>query len=97
MKWRSIVAIVVVSIVMVLRTAAFASPPDPDWIAGFWDNGDHDDAVILITSTAAIADVRPGFTAAPVRLVVAEVELSCPSARSTFPLSPQRPRAPPAL
>ncbi len=96
MKWRSAISVVVVSIVMVLRMAAYASPPDPSWIAGFWDDGDHDDAIILITHTAATTDVRPPFDAAPTRLVVARIEGSRPSAAPARPLSPQRPRAPPA-
>ncbi len=96
MKWRRAVAIVVVGIVLVLRTAAYASPPDPSWIAGFWDNGDHDDAVILITSTAAIADGRPALNAEPPRFVVARIDASRSNTSEAVPLGAQRPRAPPA-
>jgi hypothetical protein len=28
---------------------AHASPPDPTWIAGLYDDADHDDAVLAVT------------------------------------------------
>src|SRR5437879_105741 len=40
---------------------AYASPPDPAWIAGFWDDGDYDDVVLLATSGVSLADPRPSY------------------------------------
>jgi hypothetical protein len=40
--------VVLVTIVAVLIPLAAASPPDPTWIAGFWDDGDFDDLVVLV-------------------------------------------------
>jgi hypothetical protein len=42
----------------VLWPFAYASPIDPTWIDGFWDDGDHDDVVILVTSMATAADMN---------------------------------------
>ncbi len=95
-SWRHAVAIVVVSIVLALRTAAYASPPDPSWIAGFWDDGDHDDAVILVTSIPAIADARPPLDAAPARVVVAGMDRSRATTVRVRALGRERPRAPPS-
>src|SRR5215471_4982647 len=43
---------VVLSLVL-LPTIAFASPPDPSWIAGFYDGADGDDVVSLVYETSA--------------------------------------------
>jgi len=28
------------------------SPPDPTWFAGFWDDGDYDDVILLSSAQA---------------------------------------------
>lgn len=65
------VAGIVVSVLLVLRAMAFASPPDPSWVAGFWDDGDYDDVVILITATAGVAESSPGLDVRPIGAIVA--------------------------
>src|SRR5438034_10565025 len=50
---------------------AYASPPDPAWIAGFWDDGDYDDVVLLATSGVSIADPRPSYEPESVAVVIA--------------------------
>ena len=44
---------------VVLTPLAYASPPDPVWISGFFDEGDHDDVVVLVVSTGAALDPFP--------------------------------------
>jgi hypothetical protein len=78
-----------------LTPLAYASPPDPSWIRGVYDDDDYDDVVVLITSTAA--------TTAPVTVV--ELRLLPPLAGMaaqrtdgpvpTRPFSPLQSRAPP--
>jgi hypothetical protein len=36
-----------------LTPLGYASPPDPSWIGGMYDDADYDDIVNLITSAAA--------------------------------------------
>jgi hypothetical protein len=43
---------------------AQASPPDPSWIPGIYDDADHDDVVLLLTSDSAAA--TPAAFATPV-------------------------------
>lgn len=44
----------------VLPALAHASPPDPTWIAGIYDDGDLDDVVALIaTGSAELTAARP--------------------------------------
>jgi hypothetical protein len=45
--------LVLIATLVALTPAAFASPPDPTWIAGLYDNGDHDDVILLVTSTSS--------------------------------------------
>src|SRR5215470_17118396 len=54
----------IVVTLMLLPTIAFATPPDPWWIAGIFDGGDGDDIVTLVYETsasnvAAVSPVRP--------------------------------------
>jgi hypothetical protein len=49
------------------RTISYASPLDPTWIEGFWDDDDYDDTVFHTTSfgvaeTAPICALRPHWT-----------------------------------
>jgi hypothetical protein len=48
-------ALVTVSLIALaaLTPLAHASPVDPTWVAGFWDNGDFDDVVLFICGIAA--------------------------------------------
>jgi hypothetical protein len=78
-----------------LTPLAYASPPDPSWIRGIYDDDDYDDVVVLITSAAAVT--------APV--LVVEIRLLPPLAGlapqrtdgpvPTRPFSPLQSRAPP--
>ena len=43
---------IIVALIL-LPAVAFASPPDPSWIAGIYDGADGDDSVILVYETAA--------------------------------------------
>jgi hypothetical protein len=80
-----------------LVALAYASPPDPPYLAGIWDNADYDDIVVLVTSSLGstntletIDPVRP-FIGIPLMLPMEET----PS--PTACLSLHSPRAPPAL
>ncbi|HEV8441102.1 MAG TPA: hypothetical protein VGT40_23685 [Methylomirabilota bacterium] len=45
-----------VSVLMALTALAYASPPDPAWVAGVYDEADHDDVVVLIVSGSALVE-----------------------------------------
>ena len=44
---------------ILLPPLAFASPPDPSWVAGFYDGADGDDIVSLIYETSAANQTAP--------------------------------------
>jgi hypothetical protein len=51
---RGVVALLLVALVLVLTPAAYADPPDPTWIGGYWDDDDFDTVVVFIASAFAI-------------------------------------------
>lgn len=68
---RRVAALLLVAVGLLLRPLAAASPPDPTWIAGVYDDADLDNVVVLaggLTALGADADavrLRPDLDAAP--------------------------------
>jgi hypothetical protein len=54
---RLTVLLVLVPALALLTPLALASPPDPAWIQGIYDDGDFDNIVVLVTWTAAAIDL----------------------------------------
>ena len=99
MRWpwaRLLPAVVLLLTVTSVAPLAEASPPDPTWIAGLYDNGDSDDAIMAITSAAAVVVAPAAEGAAPTLVVIGSIR------DSRAPLAPPRaqfahqPRSPPA-
>jgi hypothetical protein len=92
-----ILLVVLVSILPVsLPILAYASPPDPSWIPGVYDDDDYDDVVMLVAS--GTGHVTP-TTLADLRSVLPLVEClprSSERVSGAFSASAVRPRAPPA-
>src|SRR5215510_7940542 len=52
-RGRAVYTVLLVVMTLVLLPAiAFATPPDPWWIAGIYDGGDGDDIVTLVYETS---------------------------------------------
>jgi hypothetical protein len=56
MKFRQSMLLVLVSVLAVSTPLALASPPDPTWIGGMYDDADFDDVVILLTTGAGAVE-----------------------------------------
>ncbi len=54
-----LVALLILIAIAALTPLAHASPPDPTWVAGLWDDGDHDDVILLVCATAATVHSAP--------------------------------------
>ena len=91
---RSFCALVLVSFIVGLTPAAYADPPDPTWIGGFWDDDDFDNVVAFIASTCAVA-VLYTVDADPRWAPIARVELCEPNSAPSPLRSVASPRAPP--
>jgi hypothetical protein len=88
--------LVVVGSRVLLGPLAEASPPDPTWVAGVWDDGDFDDVVGQITALASTADALG--TPAPQRPApCGAVVVDLVGATPLLWRSPVQDRAPPLL
>ena len=47
------------AVLVALTPLAYATPPDPVWVSGFFDDDDGDAVVFLITSSTATLDPFP--------------------------------------
>ena len=59
---RRFVGFCLVAALLALVPAAHASPPDPSWIPGLYDNADFDDVVLLITSGHGAIEPERGWS-----------------------------------
>jgi hypothetical protein len=85
-----------VAVLGMLVALAYATPPDPTYLGGFWDNADYDDVVILVTSAIGSTDTHTDSDLTRL-LVVAPV---LPGEEERLPAalrSPHSPRAPPVV
>jgi len=53
---RLLVADCVIAILAVSVAFAYASPPDPSWIPGIYDDHDYDDVLGMVTDEAGVSD-----------------------------------------
>lgn len=95
-RWAKLPILLLTALLLTLTPLAYADPPDPTWVLGFWDDDDFDDVVGYITSATALLQ-------AP---VTCELHRPCPEVMKsavvlTFVLSVSRPasspRAPPII
>ncbi|HEV8438559.1 MAG TPA: hypothetical protein VGT40_10735 [Methylomirabilota bacterium] len=96
MDFRRVLAVVVLGALVALTVLADATPPDPVWVTGVYDDGDFDDVVGLIVAGAALAE-PPAPAPEPLRPLA--VSLGSPP-RVTAPggsaSAPNPVRAPPS-
>ena len=52
MRTRALIALWLVLVLASLTPLARLSPPDPTWFAGFWDDRDYDDVILLSSAQA---------------------------------------------
>jgi hypothetical protein len=93
---RSVIALLLVLIVGGLTPLAHATPVDPTWVAGFWDNGDFDDVVLLVCATAAAVHPAPSLPDSG-RVLVGTLSAPDPGAPPVHVTAPAATRAPPRI
>jgi len=81
----------------VLTSMAYASPPDPSWINGFYDGGDFDDVVEQVASGSGVIELTPFAELLALPPLTAWVIQGADSFVPIQPSSSLPPRAPPAL
>jgi hypothetical protein len=91
---RSLLLLVAAVLLTALVPVAYATPPDPTWIAGYWDDGDFDSAVLFLVSACAVA-VSPAPDAAPHWGELTGIDVSQPCGARVTSRAAASPRAPP--
>ena len=74
---RALLVPVLIAVLIGLTPAAYADPPDPAWVGGFWDDDDFDNTVVIIANAFAI-DAWGPVDAGPVFAPVGRVEPADP-------------------
>ena len=97
MRSRGLVAGLLLGVLLALPPCAHASPTDPTWIPGFYDNNDYDDVILFITGAVTAAN---SHSAAPIWLITVCLGLIAPGRPARVSAGPRRSvstRAPPRL
>ena len=89
-----LLTLLLVLVIVGMALLTYATPPDPTWLGGYWDDDDFDDVVILLDGMAAVV---PSLTVdpAPSIEVVAVVECHEPLLAGISVDESASPRAPP--
>jgi len=94
---RPSLAIVLCILISSLSVLAYASPPDPSWVRGIYDDADFDDVICLIAANAGlIADTAWAKGCPDFALIWAHVLLD-DTLVAPFSLGSSKSRAPPTL
>ena len=89
------VALLLVAPLLGLTPAAYADPPDPTWLGGYWDDDDFDTVVVFIASAFAI-HVPIEVNAEPLWIPIDRLEPATATCGPSFLQRTSCPRAPPA-
>ena len=92
---RRLVAFLLVCGLSTIVPLAHSSPPDPTWVAGLYDDGDHDDVVLAITSASGLPAIDGMAVSRATVSTLRTVPLEPPQIRSSSRISPVD-RAPPS-
>lgn len=94
--WRGLTASALLVCLLTLVPLAQASPPDQTWIAGLYDDADHDDAVLAVTSSIATVQGPPVTTGEPLAIVVEVLATESKSPAVAALVAAPQTRAPPS-
>ena len=95
MSRRASVAVLLLGVLLSLPPIAHASPTDPVWIPGFYDDNDYDDVILFITGAVSAVDSGVVDPVGPVVVCRGLITPSRPQSVSARPLESLSTRAPP--
>ena len=84
-----------VTVLVAILPLAYAEPPDPTWVSGYFDDGDGDDTVFVVTSSLATVDPFPLCDWSPFPIFGPRVSLDAADFAPTQYSSAADARAPP--
>ena len=91
-----LLAIVIGCLLIGLTPLAYATPPDPLWVSGYWDDDDFDDVVVAVLNSSAIQP-QAAVNVQPLWAPVARIELPRADAIPALAHSAAYSRAPPVV
>ncbi len=94
--WRRFVLPVLLVVIVTLTPLGYASPPDPSWIKGVYDDADYDDVVVIIASGSGAVEPFLQVDLGLGRQLAAYAPPLEEDPVPTLTLSSVQPRAPPA-
>jgi len=86
---------ILLPLMVALAPMAWASPPDPTWVTGLYDNADFDEVVTYLTSGLLALPTIPAVIMATSLTYVSTIGASTEGAEASPFRSPSIPRAPP--
>ena len=95
-KSRALIVLLLVLGVAALTSIAYATPPDPIYIPGLWDDDDYDNVVTLATSSSGTTDSHAPLDLTHLLIFIAPVAGRDDGQLPTALSAPYPPRAPPA-
>ena len=95
MRSRGLVAALLLGVLLALPPCAHASPTDPTWIPGFYDDNDYDDVILFITGAVSAVDSAVVDPVGPVVVCLGLIPASKPQRATARPLESLSTRAPP--
>lgn len=96
MKLRGLLLLILLATMVPLAPMAYASPPDPVWVKGFFDDADFDDVVVFLTSAGATLNLFPLDNLQPFLVLVTSVGPADDHQAIARSAAPAEARAPPA-
>jgi len=95
MSRKAWLAVLCLGVLLTLPAIAHASPTDPVWISGLYDDNDYDDVILFITGAVSAVDSGVVDLVGPVVVCLGLTTPSRPQSVSSRPLESLSTRAPP--
>jgi hypothetical protein len=95
MSRKAWLAVLCLGVLLTLPPIAHASPTDPVWIPGLYDDNDYDDVILFITGAVSAGDSGVVDPVGPVVVCLGLITPSRPQPVSARPLESLSTRAPP--
>jgi len=95
MSRRVWLAVLLLGVLLTLPPIAHATPTDPVWIPGLYDDNDYDDVVLFLAGAVSAVDSGVVDPVGPVVVCLGLITPSRPQSVSSRPLESLSTRAPP--
>jgi len=97
MRRGTFVHVLLLSVLLILPALAHASPTDPTWIPGFYDDNDYDDVILFITGAVTALDSQVADPIGPIGGCVGLIAPPRSRVAAARPFESLSTRGPPSL